>query len=222
MIDASHHYAQKNSSNSWENDYPTLIKEIDLYTLHYIVGSILLCILMAFYKLVSSGYFPGLLSTDNPTGPSSGYLLLVGSEILQLCLALYVMVMWCLVIRNCWAALPREYRDGITPNQGAWFCIIPVFGFYWLFVGYAGLASNLNRFALKTNLLANPGAALATFCCFWFIFMVFAEIIFWSSNLTVGIIPQVIDTIIWIISLVAVKNCAISVLEYRCKENQSV
>lgn len=60
-----------------------------------------------------------------------------------MCLAV-VTVFWCILLYRQWLLL-QGHGARTTPARAVGFGFIPLFGFYWWFVAYAGLATDTNR-----------------------------------------------------------------------------
>ena len=61
--------------------------------------------------------------------------------------AYVVSLVW---LSKCWASLPEQmrYTEGgrwVTPAQAAWYCLIPFYNLYWMFVANVGLCDAINR-----------------------------------------------------------------------------
>ncbi len=71
----------------------------------------------------------------------------------------------CLFVKHCWRAVPLSLRGGITPNQGGWFLIIPLFNLFWLFPGIYGLSRKINAGCLAHGLEMQASASLVLGTC---------------------------------------------------------
>lgn len=54
-------------------------------------------------------------------------------------------VAWCILLHRWWSCLPPGWRQ-TTPGKAVGLSFVPFYCFYWWFVAYGGLASDLNRY----------------------------------------------------------------------------
>lgn len=78
-----------------------------------------------------------------------------------MCLAVLT-VFWCILLFRQWLLL-QGHGARTTPGRAVGFGFIPLFGFYWWFVAYAGLATDTNRYLRQlgiSNIRMSRGLAI--------------------------------------------------------------
>ncbi len=101
----------------------------------------------------------------------TGFSGMMGFVVLfQLGVAISATVADCILLHHWWAVLPPGWRR-MTPGKAVGYLFIPIYGLYWAFVAYGGLADDLNRFVEAHGMCSDRASS---------------EVIYWS--LSVGII----------------------------------
>ena len=70
--------------------------------------------------------------------------------ILGLSLPIAARVFMCLLLFQCWKALPEAHRK-TTPGKAVGFLFIPVFTYYWEFVSFPALAKGYYSYGKQVN-----------------------------------------------------------------------
>jgi hypothetical protein len=60
-------------------------------------------------------------------------------------------VLGAMMLYRAWASI-QDGHARTTPGKAVGFCFIPFFNLYWIFVGFGGLAKDMNAFARRYNL----------------------------------------------------------------------
>jgi hypothetical protein len=122
-------------------------------------------------------------------------------------------VFWCILLYRQWFLL-QGHGARTTPGKAVGFGFIPLFGFYWCFVAYAGLATDTNNYLRRLGIntvrmsfgLAVADCILSVLCC------------------TVGLFPKVgavliiPSLIVGFILVVQQRDCVLAILEARTGE----
>lgn len=124
-------------------------------------------------------------------------------------------VFWCILLYRQWLLL-QGHGARTTPGRAVGFGFIPIFGFYWWFVAYAGLATDTNRYLEQLGIAdIRMSRTLAITDCILSILLC-----------TVGLIP-VVGAIILIpasivgyILVVQQRNCVMAILNHPAQQSQ--
>jgi hypothetical protein len=81
-----------------------------------------------------------------------------------LCALCYAFVYGLIILSRCWGIL-QGTTARTTPAKAVGFLFIPLFSIYWMFVAYAGLATDANKFAEKQGLTKRISFGLAVTAC---------------------------------------------------------
>lgn len=124
-------------------------------------------------------------------------------------------VFWCILLYRQWLLL-QGHGARTTPGRAVGFGFIPIFGFYWWFVAYAGLATDTNRYLEQLGIAdIRMSRTLAITDCILSILLC-----------TVGLIPVVGAIILIPVSIVGYilvvqqRNCVMAILNHPAQQSQ--
>jgi hypothetical protein len=126
-----------------------------------------------------------------------------------------VTVFWCILLYRHWSLL-QGHGARTTPGKAVGFGFIPVFGFYWWFVAYAGLATDNNRYLSAAGITSTRMSfGLAVTDC-----------ILSVLSCTVGLFPPVGAALTFALMLIGYilvlqqRNCVLAILQHRTQRLQ--
>ena len=150
-----------------------------------------------------------------------GFPLSIAGEFLPILAVLYLpalivtTVFWCILLYRHWLLL-QGHGARTTPGKAVGFGFIPLFGFYWWFVAYAGLATDNKRYLSELGITSvRMSYGLAVTDCILSILLC-----------TIGLIPVVGAVltvpcmIIGFILALQQRDCVLAILQQRRQKLQ--
>lgn len=126
-----------------------------------------------------------------------------------------VTVFWCILLYRHWMLL-QGHGARTTPGRAVGLGFIPIFGFYWIFVAYAGLATDNNRYLQEIGITERRmSRGLAITDCVLGILLC-----------TIGLIPVagafilIPASIVGYILVVQQRNCVLAILQHEAQQGQ--
>lgn len=126
-------------------------------------------------------------------------------------------VFWCILLYRHWALL-QGHGARTTPGEAIGFGFIPLFGFYWWFVAYAGLATDSNRYLKELGITSvRMSFGLAVTDCILSILLC-----------TIGLFPVVgavltfPSMIVGFVLALQQRDCVLAILEHRTRNLEAI
>ena len=130
-------------------------------------------------------------------------------EILSSMAMVATTVFWCILLYRHWLLL-QGHGARTTPGKAIGFGFIPLFGFYWWFVAYAGLATDNNRYLQEIGINnVRMSRRLAITDCVLSVLMVTIGL-----YQPVGAVILIPAMIIGYILVVQQRNCVLAMLSH--------
>ncbi len=122
-------------------------------------------------------------------------------------------VFWCILLYRHWSLL-QGHGARTTPGKAVGYGFIPLFGFYWWFVAYAGLATDNNRYLAQTGITSKRMSfQLAVASC---VLGILLCCVGWVP--IVGAVLTIPYMIIGFILVVQQRDCVLAILRHIAEE----